>query len=349
MTLTHDEILQQPALIERLIREERPRATAIAAAIRARDPQLLMLVARGTSDNAARYAQYIFAVNNGLATALAIPSAFSVYARPPRIGGAVLLGISQSGQSPDIVSVMAAGRQQGALTVALTNADDSPLEQAAELRMPLRADAERSVAATKSYTTSLVALAMISAEMAEEEAERNRLWDELQRLPAALAWIADRAEATLAAASRYTFIEKCVVLGRGYNYATAFEIALKFKEMTYTLAEPYSSADFVHGPIALVEGGFPVIAVVPAGAMAAELTALMGDLAGRGADLVVISDDAAALEHAQTPLPLPGGIAEWLSPVTAIMQGQLFALGLTLAKHLNPDQPRGLRKVTLTT
>jgi glucosamine--fructose-6-phosphate aminotransferase (isomerizing) len=343
-TLTETEILEQPALLERLIAEETPHIARVAAALRAYDPAYAMWVARGTSDNAARYAQYAFAIHTGLASSLAIPSVFSIYARPPRLRGAAVIGVSQSGQSPDIVAVMREARAQGAFTLALTNADGAPLETAAEHRIALRADAEQSVAATKSYTASLMAIAMLTAELADSDALRA----EVRALPAALAHIAHDAHRTIAAAERYTFIEKCVVLGRGYNYATAFEIALKIKEMTYTIAEPYSSADFVHGPIAVVERGFPVIAVVADGPMAAELTALLGDLAGRGAELIVISADAAALAHAHTPLPLAPGLPEWLSPIAAVMQGQLFALGLTLAKRLDPDKPRGLRKVTMT-
>jgi glucosamine--fructose-6-phosphate aminotransferase (isomerizing) len=139
-----------------------------------------------------------------------------------------------------------------------------------------------------------------------------------------------------------------VVISRGYNYATAFEIALKLKELTYILAEPYSSADFQHGPVALVERGFPVMAVVPEGALAAELIDFLSQLRERGAELAVISARDQALSLAQTPLPIPTGIPEWLSPMVTVVQGQLFALGLTLAKGLDPEHPRGLHKVTLT-
>jgi glucosamine--fructose-6-phosphate aminotransferase (isomerizing) len=143
-------------------------------------------------------------------------------------------------------------------------------------------------------------------------------------------------------------MQACVVLSRGYNYATAFEIALKLKELTYVLAEPYSSADFQHGPLALVERGFPVLAAVPEGEMAVELVELLRQLGERGADLVVISAHSQALDLAQTRLRLPSGIPEWLSPLVAVVPGQLFALGLTLAKRFDPDHPRGLHKVTQT-
>jgi glucosamine--fructose-6-phosphate aminotransferase (isomerizing) len=149
-------------------------------------------------------------------------------------------------------------------------------------------------------------------------------------------------------AERYRYLPSCVVIGRGYNYATAFELALKLKELTYTLVEPYSSADFYHGPMALVEQGFPVIVIAPSGRMLPEMRSFMGTLKEREAELVVISDDDASLETARVPLRLPPGVPEWLSPLTSIVPGQLFAMYLASARDYDPDHPRGLRKVTET-
>ncbi len=338
------EILEQPAALRRLIESERDNIARVAAAIRQRQPQYIVIAARGTSDNAARYGQYLFGAANRLPVALATPSLYTRYAQPPQIGGALVLAISQSGQSPDIVAVVAEGRRQGALTVALTNDPASPLAQAAEHTISLRAGVERAVAATKTYTTSLVAIAMFSAALAQD-AER---FAQIAALPAALEAITAQADAVVQAAERYRYMEACVTLSRGYNYATAYEIALKLKELTYILAEPYSTADFQHGPVALVAHGFPVLAVVPDGSLTAELVAFLRELKRRGAELTVIAASADALALAQTPLPLPAGIPEWLSPVAAVVPGQLFAYGLTLAKGFDPDQPRGIVKVTLT-
>jgi len=304
----------------------------------------MVIAARGSSDNAARYGQYLFGAINRLPVALATPSLFTLYNTPPRLKEALVLGISQSGQSPDIVSVLAEGRRQGALTVALTNDPNSPLASVAEQVIRLNADQEQSLAATKTYTASLLALAMLSASLAEDE-ER---FQAIEALPDAVARVLAAAPAVIRAAERYRFMEACVVIGRGYNYATAFEIALKLKELTYVLAEPYSSADFRHGPVALVEHGFPVFAIVPEGRVMAEGLALLRQLREREAELVVISDQAEVLALAQTPLPLPAGVPEWLSPIVAVVPGQLFALALTQAKGFDPDHPRGLRKVTLT-
>jgi len=140
----------------------------------------------------------------------------------------------------------------------------------------------------------------------------------------------------------------CVTIGRGYNYATAFELALKLKELTYTMVEPYSSADFQHGPLALVEPRFPVIAIAPSGVMLTEMRQFLTSLNNLGAELIVISDDADALTLGRTSLPLPTGIPEWLSPLIAIIPGQLFAMHLAAVRDYDVDRPRGLRKVTET-
>jgi glucosamine--fructose-6-phosphate aminotransferase (isomerizing) len=255
-----------------------------------------------------------------------------------------VLAVSQSGQSPDIVAVVDEGRHQGALTIALSNFPESPLAQAAEHNIALHAGLERSVAATKTYTTSLMALAMLSCAIAQDD-ER---WHVLEQVPAWIEAITRRADETVRAADRYAYIDYAVVASRGYNYATAFEVALKMKELAYIISEPYSSADFQHGPVAVVEHGFPVVAIVAEGVLASELTTFFQQLKERGADLIVISALQEALALAQTPLPLPGGIPEWISPLVAVVQGQLFALGLTLAKGYSPDEPRSLHKVTLT-
>ncbi|MBC7228508.1 MAG: SIS domain-containing protein [Thermoflexales bacterium] len=344
MSYLEQEILEQPEVLGRLMEQEKGTVETIARAIRERQPRFAVLVARGSSDNAARYGQYLLGAVNGLPVALATPSLFTLYRRPPRLGDALVIAVSQSGQSPDIVAVVEEGRRQGALTLAVTNDPVSPLAQAAELLIPLHADAERSVAATKTYTASLFALGMLSAALAGDAG----MFAALQTVPEAIRQVTSSAPDICRASERYRYMEACVVVSRGYNYATAHEIALKLKELTYVLAEPYSSADFRHGPVALVEKGFPVIAIVPEGAVTAEMVDFLRRLREWEAELVVISAREEGLSLAQTPLPLPAGIPEWLSPMVAVVPGQLFALGLTQARGLNPDQPRGLQKVTRT-
>jgi glucosamine--fructose-6-phosphate aminotransferase (isomerizing) len=340
----HTEILEQPAALQRLLDSQSENIKKVAAAILKRPPRFLALAARGTSDNAARYGQYIFGARNRLPVALATPSLFTIYQRPPNLVDALVLGISQSGQSPDICAVVEEGRRQGALTLSITNDQASPLAKLAEYSIDLNAGPERAVAATKTYTTSLLALAMLSVALNGGKDQRRLLG----RVPAFVAQALQQAEAVVSAAADYRKDNACVVLGRGYNYATAFEIALKLKELTYVLAEPYSSADFQHGPVALVQNGFLVVAVVPEGKPAAELTIFLSWIRQSGAELVVISPKKEALSLARTPVPMSAGIPEWLSPIVAVTPGQLFAFGLAQARGLDPDKPRGLHKVTLT-
>ncbi len=338
------EIQEQPDALRRLLESQAGKVEKVAEAIRARAPRYVMLAARGTSDNAARYGQYLFGAHNRLPVALATPSLFTLYQAPPDLKDALVLAISQSGQSPDIRAVVEQGRRQGALTVSITNDPASPLAQSAEHSLDLCAGPERAIAATKTYTTSLMALAMLSAAL-QGDKEKRRL---LGRVPKLVGQALKQAGGIVSAAADYRKDNACVVLGRGYNYATAFEIALKMKELTYVLAEPYSSADFQHGPVALVQNGFLVLAVVPEGKPAAELTAFLAEIRKSGPELVVISPDKSALSLARTPVPLPAGIPEWVSPIVAVTPGQLFAFGLAQARGLDPDNPRGLHKVTLT-
>jgi glucosamine--fructose-6-phosphate aminotransferase (isomerizing) len=344
MSILQSEIHQQPQVLTTLLQQEMPTAQRIAADLRARPVQYVVIAARGTSDNAARYGQYLLGAHNRVPVGLATPSLFSVYGEPPCLDGALVVGISQSGQSPDIVAVLAEGRRQGVPTLAITNDPDSPLAVQADYVIRLHAGEERAVAATKTYTAQLAALALLSCAWGDDG---DRL-EALQKIPRSIECILMDEERYARSVERYRYMESCVVLGRGYNYATAFEIALKLKEMTYLIAEPYSSADFMHGPVAVVTGGFPVMVVAPSGKMFNTIHSFSRELQSRGAELLVITDLQDLLAEAVTPLPLPGGVAEWLSPLVAVVPGQLFALHLTLIKGYDPDRPQGLHKVTLT-
>ncbi len=340
-----DEILEQPAVLERLLRQQSQGVREMARTIRGRKVHSIFVAARGTSDNAALYGKYLWGAVNRLPVALAAPSLFTAYGVSPVLSGSLVVGISQSGQSPDIVSVVAEGRRQGALTLAITNDPSSPLAQEAELVFDLVAGPERAVAATKTYTAQLLAIALLSAGLADDDA----LFEELKRLPALVEEVLTLDEAIRGAAQRYRYMTQCVVLGRGYNYATAYEWALKLKEMTYVVAEPYSSADFQHGPVAIVSQGFPILAVVPSGAVYDDVMTLLTKLAREHrAELLVVSNQDAALDLAQTALRLPAELPEWLSPLVSIVPGQLFCYHLTRAMGYNTEAPRQLTKVTRT-
>jgi glucosamine--fructose-6-phosphate aminotransferase (isomerizing) len=339
------EINEQPERLKNLLASKRKIAEAIAHAIRERDIDYVFLAARGTSDNAGRYANYLWGALNQLPIALATPSLFTYYQKPPRLRNALVLGISQSGKSPDIVSVLQEGKRQNCLTLAITNDPDSPLTHTADFTLDLQVGAEVAVAATKTYTAELMAIAMLSVALSEDKAQ----WKILEKVPKWVSTTLKQNNSIEQAAQRYRYMRQCVVLGRGYNYATAFEWALKLKELTYVEAEPYSSADFQHGPIAMIENSFPVMAVAPSGKVFDTMKKALGRLRSEfGAELVVISNDQDALTLAQTPLIIPPETPEWLTPMVGIIAAQLFAYHLTVAKGFDTEKPRSIRKVTET-
>lgn len=339
------EISEQPERIKNLLSNQRKNIEQIAKQIQKREIDYVFLAARGTSDNAGRYANYLLGAMNGLPLALATPSLFTYYKQPPKLKNALVIGISQSGKSPDIVSVLEEGKKQNCLTLAITNEPNSPLGKTSDFVFDIQAGDEKAVAATKTYTTQLMTIAMLSTALSKNKTR----WLELNKVSGWMKQVLKQNDFIEEAVQRYRYIDQTIVLGRGFNYSTAFEWALKLKELTYIIAEPYSSADFAHGPIAMVESGYPVLAVAPKGkvfgSMLDMLKRLRSDIS---AELVVISNDKKALSLAQVPLTIPNDVPEWLSPLVSILPAQLFAYHLTLAKGYNAEQPRSIRKVTET-
>jgi len=340
----YQEIHSQPKVLQEMIKKELPAIKKIAAAIKAKGVDYALIAARGTSDNAARYAQYLFGAINKLPVALATPSLYSIYKAPPRVKNALVIGISQSGKSPDIVSVLSEAKKQGSITVAITNFPDSDLANAADYTLELHAGLERSVAATKTYTTQIMAIALLSAAAAEDE----EMLAVLAKIPAQMEQTLKLSPVIGAAAERYRYMKNCVVIGRGYNYATAFELALKVKELNYVMAEPYSSADFMHGPVALIEQAFPAIIMAPSGVMLPEIIDFVKDLKSRGAEIIAISDDDEMLALGRTAFKMEVSVPEWASPLLTILPGQLLAMHLADVRDYDVDKPRGLLKVTET-
>jgi glucosamine--fructose-6-phosphate aminotransferase (isomerizing) len=339
------EISEQPAALARLLDEQWSRVSAVAEAVRAFAPEWIQIAARGTSDNAARYAQYLFGVNNGLAVGLASPSLLTIYDAFPRVGRALTIGISQSGQSPDVVAVLAEARRQGGATLSITNDPESPLARASEHRITLTTGREESVAATKTYTNQLLTLAMLSAALDGQAALRR---PQLERVPAAVGEALAGCAPFIEGARAFSSASKFLVLARGFNYATAHEVALKIKEMSYVVTEAYSTADFLHGPVAMLEAGFPVVVVAPSGRSAAEVPALLDLLERHRTRVIAISDDPATLRRAEVGVRLPADLPEWLSPIVAVVPGQVLARSIAVAVGRDPERPRGLAKVTHT-
>jgi glucosamine--fructose-6-phosphate aminotransferase (isomerizing) len=365
MSLARAEIAQQPDVVARLLERERPAIDALAAEMRRQAPRYAVLAARGTSDNAARYAQHVLGRILRLPVVLAAPSLHTLYDAPPRYADAVVIGISQSGASPDIVSVVAEGTKQGALTAAITNDPSSPLAGAAQHVIDLGAGEERSVAATKTYTASLAAIAALAASgdaalTAEVEGLPGALaaqlaltagddethgpsgaaTDEAKQPPGAPVPTGDAANAVRAGADW----QRLTVVGRGAHYATAFEAALKIRELAGIVAEAYSPADLLHGPIAAVGPRQPLLAIAPAGPTEQSMREVVAAARERGARVAAIGHDRTLGDPFLQLVDIP----EWLGPVVAIVPAQLLAVGLAEKRGVDVDAPFGLSKITLT-
>jgi glucosamine--fructose-6-phosphate aminotransferase (isomerizing) len=348
----HDEIAEQPDRAADLLARGTEGVAGIAAALAGRTIDLVLVAARGSSDHAAIYAQYLFGALQRIPVALAAPAITSVYGIEPRMERALVIGISQSGRSPDVVGVIESARRQGAPTVAITNDPASDLATAAEHVIDIGAGAERATAATKTYSLSLLAVAMLVASLeggtgfGGDAATRRTA---LARLPQAMREALGTESAAERAASARAQLDQCVVLGRGFEYATVREWALKLKELAQVAADPYSAADFQHGPLALIEPGYPILAVAPSGATLPGMRELLSRLREQhGVDLLVISDDPETRGLGTDALATPASPAEWLSPIVSVIPAQLFAYHATRARGLDTEQPRWISKVTLT-
>ncbi len=337
------EILEQPDIVENLIKNEAKHVNEICANLKGKFDYIL-IAARGTSDNAARYAKYLFGSHNNIQVALATPSLFTIYETPPSLDRALVMGISQSGQSPDIVSVLENARMQGRPTMCITNDDSSPLANVSDFIINLNTGDEKAIAATKTYTSSLSALALLSCFLSED---KSRLED-LKKTPNKIAETINNSLDRIDQTCRYRYMEHCVIIGRGFNYCTAYEISLKIKELARVISVPYSSADFDHGPIAAVKQGFPIFVVTPTGKMFNHIVDFTSKLIDLGAELIIITDNNEIIKRGKVNFKLPDGIPEWLSPITSIIPGQLFARQLAIEKGYDSDEPKGLLKVTKT-
>ncbi len=346
ITETHlfQEIHQQPAVIRNLVTNSQEPIEVLAKEIKTRDIKHVFIAARGTSDNAGRYAKYLLGAHNQMDVSLAAPSLFTIYDQPPSLSGSLVMGISQSGKSPDIVSVLKEGKKQGALTTAITNCPESDLGRAAEIVLDLKAGEEVSLAATKTYTAQLTSIAILSNELNNS----SQFKKDLQNLPEKIESIFENESHFDNLAERYRYMAHCVTIGRGFNYASAFEFSLKMKELTYTIAEPYSSADFLHGPVAMVDRGFPTFVIAPDGKMNAEMETMIEKVQSQMAEVIMISNNPQLLGMAEHTMKLPSGIPEWLSPIPAILPAQMFAMYLAQTRGIDVDNPRGLSKITQT-
>jgi len=352
MSLMLEEIRQQPDVLDRTLRESIGNVESLRQQLAKRPPRMVILAARGTSDNAAQFGRYLLEISTGIPVSMAAPSIFTLYGAQVQYRDALVVGISQSGESTDTNLVLERAKEQGALTVGITNETNSALARLAEVVLPVRAGRERSVAATKTYTGQLLMIYLLAYALGAPLE-----LDQLRQLPS-WADAALRIENDInARASRYRFMNHTVVVGRGLNYANAFEFALKLMETCYIVAERFSSADFLHGPIAMVGSSFPVFLFTPGGVTWSSMSQILDKMNAAGAEMLLITDrsNPEALNlglrtvcvpaRLNTGGPLP---EEVFTPIPYIIPAQLFAASLALEKGLNPDQPRGLTKVTQT-
>jgi len=335
------EIREQPEVLERILDEGWNEVLSASRVLQQGDLRSVMIAARGTSDNAALYAKYLFEVLLGVPTALASPSTFTLYESRMSLEGVLMVGISQSGESQDVLETIRRSGELGANTLTVTNDESSAMAKVGQHHFFLRAGKEESVAATKTYTAELMMLYLLACALKGEE----RLGHDVRRLPE---FSREVLEAEWEGTERYRYAEYMVVTSRGYNLTTAEEAALKLMETTYVVAQAFSAADLRHGPIAMIGHDFPVLVIAPPGKAQPGMRSLVDNLRDRGAELVVVSDERSMLDKASAKFPVPGSLSEELAPILCAIPIQLLAENLARLKGLNPDSPRGLSKVTET-
>jgi glucosamine--fructose-6-phosphate aminotransferase (isomerizing) len=337
------EIAEQPDALERTIKEERGKISKLASTLKARDVKFIVLVARGSSDNAALFGRYLLEITTGIPVSLSAPSVHTIYRAKLRLDHALVVGVSQSGEGEDINIVLENARAGGAYTVGITNEPNSSMNRLVDEALLTHGGKERSVAATRTFTGQMLLFYMLAAELSASPPKLS-----YEAIPGFVDRALEQKAAILELVQRYVFMENCVVVGRGLAYANAYELALKLMETCYVVAERFSSADFLHGPLAMVERHFPVILFAPPGVMLPGVKSLIERLNELHADTLAITSDLDAASSCTRSIIMPKEIDEFLAPIPYIVPGQLFAALLAEAKGLNPDSPRSLSKVTRT-
>jgi len=340
-----EEIHEQPAALERTLQAERKSIEELRSLLGKQRPKLIMLAARGTSDNAAQFGRYLLEITTGIPVTLAAPSIFTLYRAPFQFDGVLVIAISQSGESTDTNLVLERAREQGACTIGITNEASSTLARIAEHTFLVHAGREKSVAATKTYTGQLLMLYLIAYALGAQIA-----LNDLARLPDWTCQALKLQPEIARRAERYRFMDHALVVGRGLNYSNAFEFALKLMETCYVVAERFSSADLMHGPIAMVGASFPAFLFTPSGVTWQGMREMLEKLNHLKAETLVITDqnNPEVLALNQRAVVVPAALDEIFTPIPYIIPAQLFAACLADQKGLDPDQPRTLSKVTRT-
>ena len=290
------------------------------------------------------YGKYVFEILTGIPVSLSAPSVFTMYRKKLKMDRCLVIGISQSGMAEDALAVIRNANDAGALTVSITNFPESPLAKEAHHHLDCSAGLEKSVAATKTFTTEMYLLAALASEIADDDSIRRELSILPETMSEMLAAPNDIAEKV----QRYRFMDECFVLARGINYAIALEAALKIQETNYVRAKAFATSDFYHGPLAMLDRDIPVFIFAPKGASFQDIAKMTGTLEEMGIEMIMVSNDQEILEKGACRLPIPDTDNDIISPYFNVIHAQMFACQLALAKGLNPDSPRRLHKVTIT-
>ncbi|MBP6213511.1 MAG: SIS domain-containing protein [Pyrinomonadaceae bacterium] len=341
MSLMLKEIAEQPAVLERTIKAESSKIERLGTFLRSREINLIVLVARGSSDNASLFGRYLLEVTTGIPVSLSAPSVVTLYNAKLNLSRALVVGVSQSGEGTDINAVLQSAKDSGAFTLGITNEADSTMAKIADETLLIHAGREKSVAATKTYTGQMLHFYLLASILGQRKIDFELIPEYTQQALSLTSQVETLVE-------RYVFMENCVVVGRGMNYGNSYELALKLMETCYVVAERFSSADFFHGPLAIVERRFPVIMFAPSGVTKKSNLDLLNNLHGLHADCLPITNDPEIARISRKSLILPAEIDEFLTPIPFIVPAQLFAAYLSTAKGLDPDAPRSLSKVTKT-
>ncbi len=341
MSLMMREIQEQPDILEKTIQAEQGKLNRLGAFLREKDIDLIVLVARGSSDNAALLGRYLLEITTGIPVSLSAPSVFTLYKANLKLNRALVIGVSQSGEGADINQVLEAAKNAGAFTLGITNEAASSMAKIVDETLLIHAGREKSVAATKTYTGQMLHFYMLAAVLADEKIA----YEKIPQFAAEALKLKPEVEELV---QRYVFMENCVVVGRGLNYGNSYELALKLMETCYVVAERFSSADFFHGPLAIVERRFPMILFAPKGVTGKSNIDLLKQLKELHADSFSITNDEEIASLSSRTLKMSPEIDEFLSPIPFIVPAQLFAALLAKAKGIDADAPRSLSKVTKT-
>ncbi len=338
------EIKESPQALARVVQREGNRMERIVAAIEEQEISSVTFVARGTSDNAALYGKYLIESMIGIPSHLAAPSIVTIYKSKFRAERTLVIGISQSGEGTDVNEYLAHSRETGSMTVAITNTRGSGITKAASETIYLHAGREESVAATKTYVAQCAALLMLVSIWAKHKTALSLL----PKLPEAAEQVLALEDNIRAGVERYRFADQAVVLGRGYHYASAKEMALKLMETCYLPTQPFSIADFMHGPIAMIHEGFPTFLFITRGKMSSPMIEIAKNLHQKGTESVIFSNTTETKKYASTHFMMPRSLPEVATPITYIIAAQLFAYNLSVTRGLDPDKPKFLQKITKT-